>query len=118
MIVSSLTYSKFPFTSLLSSYNLREFTVLDVQLDNPACPKDSPAYGLADIEVIRSDTFGVSDDSLIVRSHLGQLLQPGDLVMGYDLRTQALNCPELEKYDVGAGVRVEGSLRTCRTCSW
>lgn len=104
MIISSLTYSKYPFTSLLSSANLREFTVLDVQLENPACPKEDPRYGFADIEVIRSGAFGVSDDSLVVRSHLGNLLQPGDLVLGYDLRTQAMNSPDLEKFDVGRGV--------------
>lgn len=104
MIISSLTYSKYPFTCLLSSASLREFTVLDVQLENPACPKEDPRYGFADIEVIRSDAFGVSDDSLVVRSHLGNLLQPGDLVLGYDLRTQAMNSPDLEKFDVGRGV--------------
>lgn len=96
-------YSKYPFTSLLVSSGLKEFTVLDVVPVNGQYGKnkeDSQKYLLADIEVIRTDDFGVSDSSCIVRSHLGNILQAGDLVLGYDMRSTVWNCDELDKYDV------------------
>ncbi|KNB44176.1 hypothetical protein JH06_1905 [Blastocystis sp. subtype 4] len=100
--VSSLMYSKYPFTTLLVASGLKEFTVLDVVPVNEQYGKnkdDSQKYLLADIEVIRSDDFGVSDSSCIVRSHLGNILQAGDLVLGYDMRSTVWNCDELDKYD-------------------
>merc|ERR1719265_76780 len=41
---------------------------------------------LADVEVARAMDLGKNDDRLIVRSHLGAILRPGNRVMGYDLR--------------------------------
>ena len=96
-------YSKYPFTTLLVASGLKEFTVLDVVPVNEQYGKnkdDSQKYLLADIEVIRSDDLGVSDSSCIVRSHLGNILQAGDLVLGYDMRSTVWNCDELDKYDV------------------
>lgn len=99
--VTSLMYSKHPFTSLLTPSSLREFTVLDVipiaSGDAPSSSKKPsetsssesskrPKYSLSEVEVIRSDDFGVNDNSCVVKSHLGHLLQPGDLVLGYDMR--------------------------------
>ena len=52
-------------------------------------------------QILRSsDDFGVSVSSCIVRSHLGNILQAGDLVLGYDMRSTVWNCDELDKYDV------------------
>ena len=74
--------------------------MLDVQLDDPSKAKTplSEGYAMADVEVIRSDDFGVTDETVIVRSHLGGILEPGMLVMGYDLRRSAINNDEYEKY--------------------
>jgi nonsense-mediated mRNA decay protein 3 len=41
---------------------------------------------LADIEIARAQDFGSNDERLIVRSHLGAILRPGNHVLGYDLR--------------------------------
>ena len=94
-------FSKNPFTSLLTSKQLREFTVLDVQLDDPAMAgqRAGEVFAMADVEVMRNDS---NDDSIIVRSHLGLLLKPGDMVLGYDLRSVSFNSEELDKY---VGVR-------------
>lgn len=35
--------------------------------------------------VIRSSDLGVSDQTYVVVSHLGHLIHPGDIVLGYDL---------------------------------
>jgi hypothetical protein len=42
-------------------------------------------YALADVEVARESDFGVNDTTYNCVSHLGHLLQPGDVVLGYDL---------------------------------
>lgn len=97
MIVNAQQYSKYPFNSLLSSKHLKEFTVLDVQLDNPALQGSNERIAMADIEIIRNDS---TEDSIIIRSHLGLLLKPGDIALGYDLRCVSFNSSELEKYNV------------------
>ena len=76
---------------------------MDVQLDHPSQRAnreitEESNIVMGDVEVIRSDDFGVSNDTIIVRSHLCGVLEPGMLVMGYDLRRSALNNDEYEKY--------------------
>ena len=76
---------------------------MDVQLDHPSQRTNREITEeinivMGDVEVIRSDDFGVSNDTIIVRSHLCGVLEPGMLVMGYDLRRSALNNDEYEKY--------------------
>lgn len=97
MIVNTQQFSKYPFTSLLSTKHLKEFTVLDVQLDNPALQASNEHIAMADIELIRNDS---TEDSIIIRSHLGLLLKPGDVALGYDLRCVSFNSEELDKYNV------------------
>ena len=46
---------------------------------------------LADVEVARTKDLGVNDEQFTVRSHLGNILKPGDSVLGYDLSTANLN---------------------------
>ena len=101
--MSGTSYSKHPFNPLLNSNHLKEFTVLDVQLDHPSQRTnreitEEGSIVMGDVEVIRSDDFGVSNETIIVRSHLCGVLEPGMLVMGYDLRRSALNNDEYEKY--------------------
>ena len=96
-IVNVQQYSKNPFNSLLYAKSLKEFTVLDVQLDNPALQGSSEPFALADIEIIRNDS---TEDCITVRSHLGLALKPGDIVLGYDLRLTSLNYEQLGNYDV------------------
>ena len=42
-------------------------------------------YALAKVVVVRETDFGVNDQSFCVTSHLGHLIAPGDVVLGYDL---------------------------------
>jgi len=46
---------------------------------------------LADVEVARVADLGMNDDRLIVRTHLGRILRPGNHVLGYDLRHMNLS---------------------------
>lgn len=53
--------------------------------------QSTASFALGDIEVARSVDLGVNDDRFFVRSHLGRLLNAGDLVMGYDLANSNLS---------------------------
>lgn len=55
---------------------------------------------MGDVEVARSVDIGVNDQRFYVRSHIGALLQSGDLVMGYDLANSNLSVDMEELPDV------------------
>lgn len=48
-------------------------------------------YALADVEVAREADFGVNDETFRCVTHLGHLLQVGDVVLGYDIANTALS---------------------------
>lgn len=92
-----------------SAYRMIKFVILDVELcdtntsanTNSSNPNDDShalyqgptsgveKYALADVEVARESDFGVNDTTYHCVSHLGHLLQPGDVVLGYDLASTA-----------------------------
>lgn len=86
---------------LFSSTRLTRFVVLDVELcadtnygeehAQYAGPKSGvEKYALADVEIVRESDFGQTDETLSCVTHLGNLLQPGDSVLGYDLVSSVL----------------------------
>lgn len=96
-------YWENPFTSVLTRRHLTEFVVLDVEdihkesvIDNnPGRIKLSgntrKKFRLCQVELAKLADFGVNDERVSVRCHLGHLLSPGDHVMGYDMRTANLS---------------------------
>jgi nonsense-mediated mRNA decay protein 3 len=84
-------YWKKPLESVATRSQMTEFIVINVEeIEAPEVgtrPKHHLAgrgkMQLADIEVGRSQDV---NDRLIVRSHLGAILRPGNRVLGYDLR--------------------------------
>jgi len=48
-------------------------------------------YALADVEVARESDFGVNDETFRCVTHLGNLLQPGDTCLGYDIPSTVLS---------------------------
>jgi nonsense-mediated mRNA decay protein 3 len=84
-----------------SSRRMTRFVVLDIELcsgDNNNSreqqqdqllyegPKSGiDKHALADVEVVRESDFGQNDETLRGVTHLGNLLQVGDVVLGYDL---------------------------------
>jgi len=94
--IPTAEYFKRPLgNSVCTRSHLTEFVVLNIEHVDPP-ETGTPAkhrmsslkkMGLADIEVARASDFGVNDERMIVRSHLGNVLRPGNRVMGYDLRT-------------------------------
>ncbi|OMJ09232.1 60S ribosomal export protein NMD3 [Smittium culicis] len=75
--------------TVLSSNSLKEFYVIDVE--PVQSNKTLGKFALADITVQRLSDVGKNNNEYIVRSHLGNLLNYGDTVLGYDLEISNIN---------------------------
>jgi len=92
--IAAAMYFKHQFTPIMTSRNLVEFYVLNVEpLENTFTHKK---YSMAMAEVVRSDEIGNENEIQFVRTHLGNILQPGDTVLGYDLQRSNFNDLVLE----------------------
>ena len=86
-----------------TSNRMVRFTVLDVELcgessrfdveDGEHIPKTKGPipHALADVEVARESDFGRNDETFRCVTHLGNVLNPGDVVLGYDLASSVLS---------------------------
>lgn len=92
--MSAAIYWRHPFTSLCSTKRLTNFAVLDTDFI-----KSDRHFALADIQLQTEGDFGVNDNMVICKTHLGHVLKPGDYVSGYDLRTSNVNNEDFEKLD-------------------
>ncbi|RKP23511.1 NMD3 family-domain-containing protein [Syncephalis pseudoplumigaleata] len=91
--VTSQVYWRTPFTSLASAGDMCEYYVHDVELLGPTRGK----YALADVQVARTSDFGRNDTVFFARSHLGNILNPGDHVLGYDLTRSNFNNTDFDR---------------------
>ena len=90
-------YWRQPLKALMSSRQLTEFVVLDVEADwSHTSHRGRCVY--ADVVVARQKDFGRNDNSFHTRTHLGAHLQPGDVVLGYDVANANLNDDEVATY--------------------
>jgi hypothetical protein len=48
------------------------------------------------VQVAKESDMGVNDTTYQVLTHLGHILKPGDLALGYDLKHTVINGPEFE----------------------
>ena len=87
---------------LMSSRRMTKFVVLDVELCTDEQYGDHSMYvgphhsgvekfALADVEVARECDFGQNDETFRCVTHLGNLLQPGDIVLGYDIASAVIS---------------------------
>ncbi|KAK9099824.1 hypothetical protein Scep_023254 [Stephania cephalantha] len=97
-------YWRAPLKALLTSRQLVEYIVLDVEPVSSEVNVGSSKYGLADFQVARMSDFGRNDNIFTVRAHLGHLLNPGDRALGYDLYGANSNDSELDKYYKGLNI--------------
>ncbi|KAL7585899.1 hypothetical protein Lser_V15G45746 [Lactuca serriola] len=89
-------YWRTPFTSLLSSKQLVEYVVLNV---NPIEIKvNGLNFEMADVHVARVSDFGKNDTIFFIRTHLVNVLKPGDYALGYDLHAANINDVEFDNY--------------------
>lgn len=86
---------RLPFKPLLTSRQLVEYLVFNVEVEGPRTTVGKKDYALAYAEVARVSDIG---RTFIVRTHLGHLLEPGHTALGYDLYASNSNDPEVDKY--------------------
>lgn len=99
--INATQYWRDPFQTLCQSKRLNQFYVVDVEdIDfiqlTAGCSHLSTKHRLADIWVVPSNQIGQENQEVCTRSHLGHLLKPGDLVLGYDLRSSNVNSALLD----------------------
>jgi nonsense-mediated mRNA decay protein 3 len=105
--VTSPVYWRNPFDSLATVSDLVEFVVLDIEPSGAVRGR----HVLADAQVTRTTTSsgtrgtdeeGMGDDGIYhTRTHLGAILQPGDIVLGYHLTNSNFNSEAFEALDQG-----------------
>jgi len=81
------------FRIVFSQNRLARFVVMDVELCDElhkAGEGDFSKYSLADVMVVREAEYGISDETFHCTTHLGNLLEIGDVVLGYDLVSSVL----------------------------
>jgi len=81
------------FRIVFSHKRLIRFVVMDAELcDGLHAPgqSDSSKHALADVVVARESDFGNSDETFHCTTHLGNILDIGDIVLGYDVASAVL----------------------------
>ena len=83
--VDTTTYWKRPFEAILTHRDLRRFVVLNI---DPIDTNDRDCrFKMADVEITDEETY---DDHIVVRTHLGDKLHEGNVVLCYDRRVSCL----------------------------
>jgi nonsense-mediated mRNA decay protein 3 len=98
-------YWRAPFKAMCSSRQLVEYVVLDIEPLEAPQSSGTGKWQLAEAQVARSSDFGRNDTVYFCRTHLGHLLNPGDLALGYDLANANLVHMDFEAH-VNRGGRV------------
>lgn len=116
-------YRVYNFKAALTSKQLVEFIVLDIEQESPEISIDGSRYQLAYAQVARVSDFGKNDTIFTVRTHLGHLLNPGDHALGYDLYGANLNDDDMDtamtRYSLPEVVLVKKSYeKRPRTRRW
>jgi nonsense-mediated mRNA decay protein 3 len=90
--VSTPIYWRAPFTPLADVQELVEFIVMDIDL----LPNQKGRWHLAEATVAKATDLGSNDRTFYTRTHLGNVLHPGDSVMGYMLTGTNFNNPQFD----------------------
>lgn len=99
--VDGSTYWRYPFSSLCLPRQLEEFIVMDIdsvrdQKQDAGSGMKSNKHTLADVWVQKTSEMDTSQQ-YHCRTHLGHLLNHGDLVLGFDLANSNLNDEHVNK---------------------
>lgn len=98
--ITAEKYWRDPFPALCAIPEMVEFLVLDIELTGGVAHgphgQTMGKFAAADAQVspLNANTFGEADAVYHVRTHLGNILQAGDTVMGYHLKTANFNSAE------------------------
>lgn len=90
--ISSPIYWRAPFTNLADVSELVEFIVMDIEPTN----LQKGRWLLSEATVAKASDLGRNDKTYYCKTHLGNVLHPGDSVMGYMLTGTNFNNPQFE----------------------
>lgn len=95
-------YWKYGFRALCGRDRLTEFVVLNIETadfddTNISRGAAKQKFRMVQVEVARASDFGHNDKTFIVNTHLGEVLNYNDTVLGFDL--DAINLNELDEMD-------------------
>ncbi|KAL7721079.1 60S ribosomal export protein NMD3 [Entamoeba marina] len=76
-----------PFKSLTNATKLVEYYVVEIEKIGKPIGK----YQLADVQIIKSEDFGVNEDYLHVKTVFGNTLREGETALGYDILNMNTN---------------------------
>jgi len=88
-------YWHYNFRSLANKERITEFIVLDIDLLHSSHQKGGK-LALAEATVARASDLGVNDITHYTITHLGNILNPGDVALGYDLENSNFNDSDME----------------------
>jgi nonsense-mediated mRNA decay protein 3 len=96
VVVSGAKYFMKPFSPLLTLNHLINFVVIDINpvsargtasaMSSAAAQHTNSWFQCAEAQVCRESDMGQNDNVFTVLTHLGRVLQAGDVVLGYDLQ--------------------------------
>lgn len=93
--IDAASYWKYQFTSIFDRTYLTEYQVIDIdKVDfdvNESRAAIRNKFKLVQVEVKRVKDIGVNDTTFIVYTHLGEILNYNDIVLGYDLAALNVN---------------------------
>lgn len=112
--LNATIYFRQPFSAITNSKRLTEYMVMNVEsLNKHVIDKNADAdcqsegkYSLADVWIVKTSELGSNDNEIHCRTHLGNLVNPGDSVLGFDLANANLNNAELEQFQSDQGDRM------------
>lgn len=90
--ISCPIYWRAPFKPLADVQELVEFIIMDIEPLGPTKGR----WMLAEATVARASDLGSNDRTFYTRTHLGNVVHPGDSVMGYMLTGTNFNNPEFD----------------------
>lgn len=99
--IDKATYWQHCFRAVLGRDRMSEFVVLNIEnMDNDfnnsrAALKQK--FRQVSVEIARKEDFGVNDKTFIVSTHLGDIINYNDTVLGYDLLHQ--NISDIDQYN-------------------
>lgn len=112
--MNATIFFRYPFVPITSSKKLTEYMVMESEcsdksvMDKSAEPDvdGGGKYALADVWIVKTSELGESDHQIHCKTHLGNLLHPGDTVLGFDLANANLNNAEFDGYQEDQGDRL------------
>ncbi|KAF7866710.1 hypothetical protein EAF04_005552 [Stromatinia cepivora] len=90
--ISCPIYWRAPFKPLADVQELVEFIIMDIEPLGPTKGR----WALAEATVARASDLGTNDKTFYTRTHLGNVVHPGDSVMGYMMTGTNFNNPQYD----------------------